>query len=138
MKQAVREQVSTLVEQMRRVRQERIDLEDWGSDMKLGPATSAEEIRAAEKRLKFDFPPSYRAFLELHNGWFEFWPDWSLLGISGRRTDKMLKDANRSMEMYREVLHRDGEQKAEELKQRERKDRKVLYAPHHPIMATDF
>ena len=32
------------------------------------PGATEREIAAREKRLRFTFPPSYRAFLKIHNG----------------------------------------------------------------------
>ena len=51
-----------------------------------GPADAA-AIRRAELRLHWALPPSYRAFLALHDGWQRFFEGASLLGTAhlGRR-----------------------------------------------------
>ncbi len=46
------------------------------------PAASEVAIKRAEKRLKHKLPPSYRAFLELHDGWPRFFDGASLLGTA--------------------------------------------------------
>jgi hypothetical protein len=38
----------------------------------LGPPAGAVQLATLERRLGHALPPSYRAFLELHNGWDEF------------------------------------------------------------------
>lgn len=58
-------------------------------DLGLIPNPSASEvaINKAQKRLGQRLPPSYRAFLELHDGWPRFFDGASLLGTAtlGRR-----------------------------------------------------
>lgn len=58
-------------------------------DLGLIPNPSASElaINKAQKRLGQRLPPSYRAFLELHDGWPRFFEGASLLGTAhlGRR-----------------------------------------------------
>ncbi len=51
-----------------------------------GPAHPA-AVRRAELRLRRPLPPSYRAFLQLHDGWPRFFEGASLLGAAhlGRR-----------------------------------------------------
>ncbi len=46
------------------------------------PAASEVAIKRAEKRLKHKLPPSYRAFLALHDGWPRFFDGASLLGTA--------------------------------------------------------
>lgn len=46
------------------------------------PAASEVALRRAEKRLKHPLPPSYRAFLALHDGWPRFFDGASLLGTA--------------------------------------------------------
>jgi hypothetical protein len=47
------------------------------------PATEA-ELRAFEKKLGSPLPPSYRRFLELHNGWQCFWGGTWIGGVTGK------------------------------------------------------
>jgi len=46
------------------------------------PAASEVALKRAEKRLKYALPPSYRAFLALHDGWPRFFDGASLLGTA--------------------------------------------------------
>ncbi len=46
------------------------------------PAASPLAIKRAEKRLRRTLPPSYRAFLRLHDGWPRFFDGASLLGTA--------------------------------------------------------
>jgi hypothetical protein len=46
------------------------------------PAASEVALKRAERRLKRRLPPSYRAFLELHDGWPRFFDGASLLGTA--------------------------------------------------------
>ena len=46
------------------------------------PAASEVALKRAEKRLKYQLPPSYRAFLALHAGWPRFFDGASLLGTA--------------------------------------------------------
>lgn len=48
---------------------------------KLGPPAGPAQLAALEKRLGRALPPSYRAFLELHNGWAEFSGNSKLLAV---------------------------------------------------------
>lgn len=46
------------------------------------PAASATALECAEERLACSLPPSYRAFLALHDGWPRFFDGASLLGTA--------------------------------------------------------
>lgn len=46
------------------------------------PAASEVALERAEQRLKHKLPPSYRAFLSLHDGWPRFFDGASLLGTA--------------------------------------------------------
>lgn len=48
----------------------------------LPPATEA-IISKFEKNRNIKFPPSYKKFLKLHNGWVGFLGDYTLIGVSG-------------------------------------------------------
>lgn len=64
------------------------------------PATE-EDIATFEKRMGGNFPPSYRLFLKLHNGWEKYRNVFTLLGISGDHTEKALKDINETIAIYK-------------------------------------
>lgn len=52
-------------------------------ETRLFPGSTETAISAFEKDHKIRFPPSYREFLKLHNGWIGFLGDYSLIGVSG-------------------------------------------------------
>jgi hypothetical protein len=47
----------------------------------LGPPAGAAQLAELEQRLGYPLPPSYRAFLELHNGWDNFAGGSKLLAV---------------------------------------------------------
>ena len=47
----------------------------------LGPRCSAAQLKTLEKKLGGTIPPSYRAFLELHNGWENLAGDAKILAV---------------------------------------------------------
>jgi hypothetical protein len=54
---------------------------DEEADIVLGPPTAPNQIAKVEKMLGKPLPPSYRAFLELHNGWSGFDGDGKILAV---------------------------------------------------------
>jgi hypothetical protein len=53
----------------------------------LGPPASPAQLAALEQRFGHALPPSYRAFLELHNGWDEFSGGSKLLAVEDHGRD---------------------------------------------------
>ena len=53
----------------------------------LGKPCSAAQLGAAAQDLGRDLPPSYRAFLEFHNGWTDFIGEAALLAVEDRHTE---------------------------------------------------
>jgi hypothetical protein len=51
-------------------------------ETRLLPGATEAAISKFEKDRKVKFPPSYREFLKLHNGWIGFLGDYSLIGVS--------------------------------------------------------
>jgi SMI1 / KNR4 family (SUKH-1) len=51
-------------------------------ETRLLPGATEAAISKFEKDRKVRFPPSYRKFLRLHNGWIGFLGDYSLVGVS--------------------------------------------------------
>lgn len=60
----------------------------FGEEVKheLGPRCSAAQLKALEKRFGGTIPPSYRAFLELHNGWENLAGDAKILAVEDHRS----------------------------------------------------
>jgi hypothetical protein len=54
---------------------------DKAAPDKLGNPASEKQIAGLERALGWKLPPSYRAFLELHDGWSKFDGDGKLLSI---------------------------------------------------------
>ncbi|BCH25438.1 SMI1/KNR4 family protein [Mesorhizobium sp. L-8-3] len=50
-------------------------------DHELGEPASRQQLARLERKLSKPLPPSYRAFLELHNGWVNFAGDAKLLAV---------------------------------------------------------
>jgi len=70
---AIKDRVITAVERLRKANDEYYSLEfDTDSGQVLNPGASEAQLVDVERRLGAPLPPSYRAFLELHNGWLEF------------------------------------------------------------------
>jgi len=55
--------------------------------MKLGEPATLKQIAKLEQRLGKPLPPSYRDFLELHNGWEHFDGDLNLLSVNDQDSD---------------------------------------------------
>jgi SMI1/KNR4 family protein SUKH-1 len=68
------------------VRYERLAF-DEENDHPLGPPCTPQQIRSLEKRLGNALPPSYRAFMERHNGWTNFAADAKLLAVEDHSSD---------------------------------------------------
>ena len=137
--------IRDLIEEQASLERERYALNSWDSDMKLGRPADDSAIKKAEAKLGFRFPPSFRAYLRQHNGWMGFWPDWSLLGVSGTLTEKMLKNARESVKGGVDMIEHDAyldkeepEARLAELRESQRTDPDVIYAPDHPLIGTDF
>ena len=101
----------------------------------LYPPAEAEAIARAEKQFGFKYPPSYRAFLKMHNGWLGFWPDWSLVGIPRPDNATMYKDIKNTQSLLPVVA--DNEMR-ERLPQDERTDSRVMLITNHLVLGTDF
>jgi len=60
---------------------------DEEEEHELGEPCSAEQIKTLEKKLGKSLPPSYRTFLELHNGWSDFAGDAKLLAVEDHESE---------------------------------------------------
>lgn len=58
----------------------------------LYPPATEKDINMFEKGCGKAFPPSYREFLLLHNGWSHFWLDFTLMGVTGKHTESVLHE----------------------------------------------
>lgn len=100
------------------------------------PPASEAEIATMEKKLNFKFPPSYRSFLKIHNGWKYIRGSWSVLGVSGQG----YASARRSVSLIENTAQKDLKRSSEaELKDREKnkKSGKVLDQWEHVAFAVE-
>jgi cell wall assembly regulator SMI1 len=103
-----------------------------------GPASEA-AIAAAEKRLKFKFPSSYREFLRLHNGWDGFNAgDICVLGVSEAAYKKAIGQWNADLAMFEKSFRRRGKTYVQELREKSVDDPEVIYVPDQVPFATDY
>lgn len=97
----------------------------------LPPPAQPEEIGAREKFWDFSFPASYRAFLEIHNGWFGF-EMWDIFGVSGPAFDQLHARYKADMAFFEsEYQKRGGAKYIARLRKNETKKDDVLYLPNH-------
>jgi len=71
----------------------------------LGAPATAEQLATLEEMLGRTLPPSYRAFLELHNGWAGFDGDGKILAVEDQGTD-WVKEVIGNMDMVFAEDHR--------------------------------
>jgi SMI1/KNR4 family protein SUKH-1 len=101
----------------------------------LYPPASLDEIQRAEAKEGHAYSPLYREFLTLHNGWFRFWPSWSLVGI--RRDDNV--DAYDHIDEALRELHlvvTPSDLLALPMLEKEKPERILI--TNHLIISTDF
>ncbi len=82
------QQVNRVVSELLAARKELSRLsEEEEIGEKLGLPASAAQIAKVKKLLGKPLPPSYQAFLELHNGWDEFEGDAKILSAEDLNSD---------------------------------------------------
>ena len=91
-----------------------------------------------KRRWFFKFPPTYRAFLKIHNGWRGFPIDFAMFGVSGAGYLRPAKELASYLKVFERTFRRQGRTHVEDLKRKEKSDQNVIYMPHHPSIATDF
>lgn len=69
----------------------------------LFPPAAEAEVRAFELARDIRFPPSYRSFLSLHNGWQGYAYGFTLIGVSGSHTDRALQDIEETIEIWKDA-----------------------------------
>ena len=131
--------IQELCEQLNKLRRTLIELEgddpDDQDEYFLYPPSNSKDISNAEQEFWLQYPTSYRSFLELHNGWIGFWPDWSLVGIPHDDNKDMYKDIDNTVKLLPTVANKDTREK---LPEQEKVDSKVILVTNHLIMGTDF
>jgi cell wall assembly regulator SMI1 len=130
--------IAPILSQIRTICEETDRLEEELPRSEPFPPASEKEIAAAEKRLGVQFPPSYRAFLRLHNGWKQFQGDNWIIGVSGRGHREPAAQQKRDLAMFAKSFKRQGRNYEAELKEREKSDPEVIHLPSHPAIGTNF
>ena len=113
----------------------------------LYPPANEGSIDAFESSARQKFPPSYRTFLGLHNGWEAYENIYTLIGVTGEHTTKAMESINRTISIYTSSwIQRHGEPTEEAIRRFEaggRPDGKTedecgIYLPKQFAYATDF
>jgi hypothetical protein len=82
-----KERMKVLVGEMVAARKETNRLRlDEEVEEKLGAPATPQQIAELERALGKPLPPSYKAFLQLHNGWDEFEGDFQMLSVEDRQS----------------------------------------------------
>jgi hypothetical protein len=136
------EEMESLVKKIAEQLTATYELEDHGSGVSRSvplPPAPAAEIAAFEKKHKLKFPPSYRQFLLLHNGWEHFWLDMTLTGVSGKPAKAVLDEVKETVEWQQNDLTSDmGELTPAKIKEWEAQDPSNLYLPNHFCFGSTF
>jgi hypothetical protein len=121
------------------LRRKLIELEgddpNYCKDYKLFAPADPVDIQKAETDMPIKYPSSYRTFLELHNGWHGFWPDWSLVGIPRKDNRFMHREIKDTFKLIPVVADNEARQ---QLVLREKSDPKVILPTNHLVMGIDF
>ena len=113
----------------------------------LHPPASGDEIAAFEKRSGFKCPPSYRSFLQMHNGWEKYRRVWTLIGAGGDHATKALQQVERDFKIFVVKWEQKyGKATPQKIQEFEAKfDRRAtteaaayIYLPNHFAFGTDF
>jgi len=80
------EEMKVLVGEMVAARKEKNRLQpDEEVDELLGPPATRQQLAELERLLGKALPPSYKAFMELHNGWDDFEGEFQILSVEDRQ-----------------------------------------------------
>lgn len=131
--------MENLVAKLDRLRREQITLEDDDPDNKkeyclYSPANPA-AIEAAEAKTGWPYPPSFKLFLTLHNGWLACWPDWTLAGLPGKENKAAFTDIAATIKRLPVVANKADVAK---LREDEKKKKTEILITNHPVLGTDF
>src|SRR5689334_18354190 len=76
-------QIVDLVDELKALREAEWTLGGHGESLRsrLFPPATEDAICGFEEKAGLHYPASFREFLSLSNGWRNFWPDWSLVGV---------------------------------------------------------
>lgn len=111
------------------------DSADDPAEYLLYPPATESEIRATEAASGKEYPDSFRTFLQIHNGWLGFWPDWSLMGVPREDNTRLYDDLKESIEMIPDVIEPETIEKLPEL---EVTNLNRIDLRNHAVLATDL
>ena len=134
-----RKGIENLVAKLDQLRREQITLEGDDPDDKkqyclYSPADRA-AIEAAEEKTGWPYPPSFKLFLTLNNGWLACWPDWTLVGIPGKENRDAFTDIAATIKRLPVVANKAD---VEKLREDEKKKKDVMLITNHRVLGTDF
>jgi hypothetical protein len=127
----IRDKVSQLDALCRELRESGAD-----GDYRLLPPAAAGEIRAHERRVGRSFPPSFRAFLELANGWRGFMKGLTLVGLRRRETELFFREGI-DEKLVAALADLVPEHELRSLSAREKTDTKVLDPRSRTVIGID-
>ncbi len=136
------EQMGALVPRIAEILTATYKLEHHGAGVNrsiLHPPVPPKDIASFEQKHDLRFPPSYRQFLELHNGWEHFWLNMTLIGVSGKHTKAVLDEVKEAIEWQNEDLATEmDELTPKNLQTWEKQDESNLFLAHHVPFAASF
>lgn len=130
--------LETLLTRLRALRKEIDAVEEAAAaqrSLPYPPATDA-DIARHEKRLRCKLPPSYRAFLKLHNGWRNFSYDWSIIGVSGPGLERAERAWSKEAAKFTALTKRRKDLQG--LAKKSKQDPSVIFWPEHVPLAIDY
>ncbi|HEV2947407.1 MAG TPA: SMI1/KNR4 family protein, partial [Gemmataceae bacterium] len=99
----LRSEIKKLVDEYVEAKREYFRLRfDKEYTVRLGKPCSPEQIAALEEILGKALPPSYRTFLELHNGFERFIGNQKLLGVEDQEADWVQVEVERIADLFEE------------------------------------
>jgi hypothetical protein len=126
-----------LVEDLQRVSEQLADAEGRHTRPTLYGPPSGVALSAALARLPMAAPPSFRAFLERHNGWQNFWNGFTIVGADGAHTFAALADIAIMVNEDVGALARIDPPDLTAMTRREDGDKGFVFLPNHIVFATD-
>jgi hypothetical protein len=108
---------------------------DDGNKYRLYDPATVEQIKRAESERGRPYSPLFREFLALHNGWFRFWPSWSLVGTRGDDNSRAYAHIDEALSELRLVVTPED---IKALPQLEKENPARVMITNHPIIGTDF
>jgi hypothetical protein len=104
MNEDLRSRLLTVIPKLRDAREEFYQVA-YGqhTDQVLGPPATEQQVRALEREIGYELPPSYRQLLLLHDGWKELQGDADLLSIEQRKDKDLMRRIQSLQELKQEL-----------------------------------